>query len=322
MNLITILKKSYNHIKKDIVTYKYNKKHFGAEIASNVFKTSFFYYLLPSKREIFEKEQNESIYNYLREKYHYLIEEYNTKEKKYPKQNKKYIWVFWYQGEENAPVIVKKCIESIKKNSLDYEVIVLNKQNIKKYIDIPEVILKKLENGIITLTHFSDLLRMGLLSKQGGIWVDATCYITSNVFKRFDAMELNSNCKNEYKWCAFFIGGKPNIVFSFCYQLLIDYNKEEDGLIEYFLIDHVLRLCYGEVIGCKNLIDKINIQNNHINELARKFNDISDTKKYKMLLNNSDFHKLTYKKKFKTNKKKKLTNYGYFIQENEQDKIK
>lgn len=313
MNLKTLIKKCYNHIKRDIKTYQYNQKHFGKKIASIVFKTSFFYYVFPSKREKYEQKQNACIYEYLKEKYHYLIQEYNTNFKTYPKQKKKYIWVFWYQGLQDAPLVVKKCILSIEKYKEDYEVIVLDKKNIKKYIEIPDSILKKLENGIISLTHFSDILRMGLLSQHGGIWVDATCYITSAVFKKFDGIMFNSNCKNNNKWCAFFIGGKPNKIFSFCYQLLIDYNKEEDGLIEYFLIDHILRLCYGEVHECKELIDKVTIQNNHLSSLSRKFNEIYDEKNYKKILDTAEFHKLTYKKKFKEYKKKQLTNYGYFI---------
>lgn len=313
MNIKVLISKCLDHIKRDIKTYRYNKKHFGKEIATIVFKTSFFYYLLPSKREEYEQKQNKCIYNYLKEKYQYLIQEYNREKKSYPKQKKKYIWVFWYQGLEDAPFIVKKCIESIEKYKNSYEVVVVNKENIKDYLEIPDIILRKVEEKIITLTHFSDILRMGLLSHYGGIWVDATCYVTSNIFQKFDGKEFNSNCKNEAKWCAFFIGGKPNQVFSFCYQLLIDYNKEEDGLIEYFLIDHVLRLCYGEVNGCKELIDQTSIQNNHLGVLVRKFNEIYEEENYKKLLDNADFHKLTYKKTFKKYKKKKLTNYGYFI---------
>lgn len=308
-----MFKKSYEHIKRDIKNYRYNKKHFGKEIASAVFKKSFFYYLLPHKRSIYEQKQEECIYHYLKTKYQYLIEEYNENKRTYPKQKKKYIWVFWYQGEEHAPVVVKKCIQSIKDHAFNYEVVVLNKNNIKKYIEVPEVILKKVEKGIITLTHFSDILRMGLLSKHGGIWVDATCFITSDVFKKFDNVEFNSNKKREAKWSAYFIGGKPNKVFSFCYQLFIDYNTEEDSLIEYFLIDHVMRLCYKEVEGCKKIIDGATIRNDHLGDFEKKMNHVYEPKEYKKMLNQSEFHKLTYKKKFMEYKKKQLTNYGYFV---------
>lgn len=311
--MLRIIKKSYGHIKKDMKTYLYNKKHFGKKVANAVFKKSFFYYLLPQKREKFEQKQEECIYAYLKNKYQYLIKEYNEKKMAYPHQKKKYIWVFWYQGVEQAPLVVKKCIKSIMEHSLDYEVVVLNEKNIKDYIKIPKIILEKVEKGIITLTHFSDILRMGLLSTHGGIWVDATCFITSNVFQKFDDVDFNSNQKKEAKWSAYFIGGKPNKVFSFCYQLLIDYNTKEDSLIEYFLVDHVLRLCYKEVYGCKEIIDGATIRNDNISNFAKKFNRIYEPKEYKKLLEHSELHKLTYKKKFKEYQKKELTNYGYFI---------
>lgn len=314
MELLRVIKKSYGHIQRDIKTYRYNKKHFGKEIANAVFKKSFFYYLLPNKRNEYEQKQEECIYHYLKTKYQYLIQEYNENKKvSYPKQKKKYIWVFWYQGIENAPVVVKKCIQSIKDHALDYEVVLLTKKNIQDYIKIPKVILEKTEKGIITLTHFSDILRMGLLSIHGGIWVDATCFITSNVFRKFDDVEFNSNKKREADWCAFFIGGKPNKVFSFCYQLLIDYNKEEDSLIEYFLIDHTLKLCYKDVAGCKEIIDETTIRNDCIGNFERNLNAIYNSQTYKELLEKAEFHKLTYKKNFKEYKKNQLTNYGYFV---------
>lgn len=308
-----VIKKSINHIKNDLKTYSYNKKHFGKEIAKVVFNKSFFYYLLPSKREMLEKKQNNLIYEYLSKKYKYLVDKYNKEEIKYPKCKKKRIWVFWYQGLNNAPMLVKRCIESINKYKLDYEVILLTKNNIKDYIEIPEGILKKVENGIITITHFSDILRMGLLSIHGGIWVDATCLITGDVFKSFDNKTLNT-CKNsESLWTGFFMGGKPNKLFSFCYELLIDYNLEENSLIEYFLIDHVINLAYKKVDGCKELIASANIINKDLSYFGNRLNYVYDKKEYERILKECPFHKLTYKKQFKEYDNDKITNYGYFI---------
>ena len=47
------------------------------------------------------------------------------------------IWIMWYQGIENAPDIVKCCIESVKENCSGHEVIVLSEQNLSEFpIDI------------------------------------------------------------------------------------------------------------------------------------------------------------------------------------------
>lgn len=38
-----------------------------------------------------------------------------------------------------------------------------------------------MEKGIITNTHFSDLLRIELLINHGGLWLDATTYLTGTL---------------------------------------------------------------------------------------------------------------------------------------------
>ena len=251
----------------------------------------------------------------MKERYSNLIDRYSNKNNVIEKSSKKYIWVFWYHGLESAPELVKRCIESIKDHSFDYEVVILNKDNISKYIDIPQIILDKVNEKKITLTHFSDILRMGLLSIYGGIWVDATCFITSDVFKKFDNQIFNSNSIDEkQKWCGFFIGGKPNKVFKFCYDMLIDYNEKEDSLIDYFLIEFTLKICNNEVTGANKIIDCSNIKNDKIHELVKKFNNIYQKTEYEKLIKSSEFFKLTYKVNFEENKKNKITNYGYFIE--------
>ncbi len=86
--------------------------------------------------------------------------------------NKK-IWIFWQQGQENAPYIVKKCIDSWITKNPNWDVIILDKNNLEKYIvlDLPP---EKLTN--MPLAIQSDLIRLQLLSKYGGIWTDATTY--------------------------------------------------------------------------------------------------------------------------------------------------
>lgn len=87
----------------------------------------------------------------------------------------KTIFVYWNQGFENAPEIVKKCVESIKKHSRDYYVVYLTSDNLAKYITLPNHIIRKHDNGIIQEAIFSDMVRTCLLVKYGGIWCDATC---------------------------------------------------------------------------------------------------------------------------------------------------
>jgi hypothetical protein len=80
----------------------------------------------------------------------------------------KKIWFLWLQGLDEAPLVVKKCHESWIRHNPDWEFIFLDENNINEYVD--------LETYNTTKPAFSDILRINLLAKYGGVWVDATCF--------------------------------------------------------------------------------------------------------------------------------------------------
>ena len=82
----------------------------------------------------------------------------------------KVIWFLWLQGYDAAPLVVRKCHESWLRHNPEWQVIFLDENNIPDYIS-----LKRVE---ATKQAFSDILRINLLAKYGGVWVDATCFCT------------------------------------------------------------------------------------------------------------------------------------------------
>ena len=77
------------------------------------------------------------------------------------------------------PDIAKACFNSIKTHADNHPVILITEKNYKDYITFPSYIIEKQQNGILDLTHFSDILRASLLRKYGGIWMDCTVLIPS-----------------------------------------------------------------------------------------------------------------------------------------------
>lgn len=74
------------------------------------------------------------------------------------------IWICWWQGIDNAPEIVKTCVESIRRNAGKCEIIFITEDNYKDYVSFPGWVEVKRKAGIISRTIYSDLLRMNLLS--------------------------------------------------------------------------------------------------------------------------------------------------------------
>lgn len=90
------------------------------------------------------------------------------------------VFTIWLQGEENAPDLVKACIKSMRRN-LSLPVVVIDRNNLFDWISLPDYIVDKWEQGKISNAHFSDICRVELLFQHGGLWFDATDYVTSDV---------------------------------------------------------------------------------------------------------------------------------------------
>ena len=117
---------------------------------------------------------------HLRKRYSPLLKEltqkYSHEKLIHTKSNK--VWICWLQGMENAPEIVQICYASMKRNLTDREIIVITDENINQYVGFPEHIQRKYKEGKIPCAQFSDLLRLDLLIRYGGTWIDSTVLCT------------------------------------------------------------------------------------------------------------------------------------------------
>jgi len=80
----------------------------------------------------------------------------------------KTIWFLWVQGLTGAPLVVRKCYESWHKYNPDWNIVWLDKNNVNNYVSV--------DVKAFTPVVFSEILRINLLARYGGVWVDATCY--------------------------------------------------------------------------------------------------------------------------------------------------
>ena len=86
------------------------------------------------------------------------------------------IFTLWLQGLEQAPPLVRACLDSIRRHS-EAEVVVLDGRTVFDWIDLPERIVRRWKEGKMRAAHFADICRVELLHRYGGVWMDATCYL-------------------------------------------------------------------------------------------------------------------------------------------------
>ena len=84
----------------------------------------------------------------------------------------KTLFMYWHQGWDNAPYMVRRCCETWIKHNPNWNIHMMDAENIEEKIIVPSV-AKKLR---LPLPALSDVLRICLLQKWGGVWVDATLW--------------------------------------------------------------------------------------------------------------------------------------------------
>ncbi len=229
-----------------------------------------------------------------------------------------YAFVFWWQGEDNAPEVVKACINSIKKNHKG-TVIVLSENNYSKYSNIPEYVVQKMRQGKMSLTHFSDILRYNLLYNWGGCWIDATCLLTKPIPKKCYTMEYFS-LKNAYfesmgfNWTNFYMHIKQGHIMAkqmLCF--FYTYWAEHDCLLTYLLVDCWESNLYRHT-NLKQIIDNMPEEGRDVFRITAHLNEEYDEKRWS-IIDTYYIYKLTYKQSFaKHTANGNLTNYGHIIQ--------
>lgn len=190
----------------------------------------------------------------------------------------------WWQGLDEVPEMVMNCLNSIDKylpaDKFEFHLITL--ENVFNYIDLPDWIIDKYNREIITPTHLSDILRMGLLYRYGGLWIDATYFATRPFDEEIFEKDFWTLCFKkplwkldiaDGKWSGNIMYSKPgNLLHRFALNAFYEYWRAQDKLIAYFLIDHIIEIAYRRIPGIKDMIDSVEPSNPHCHSIRPMVN--------------------------------------------------
>ncbi len=264
---------------------------------------SFFMFLaLPKSRlglEILMHCIEYKIFKRLKRKFKKIINQSDSKQ--ITTHSNKTVWFCWLQGIENAPELVKSNFNKIKLYYSDYNIVVITSENFAQYTDIPDFIVKKWKKGIITHTHFSDILRTWLLVKNGGVWIDSTVLATAKVpediasapFFLFRTLKPGDMGKriNVSSW--FIQSVENNPVLLLVQNLLSEYWKKHNYLCDYFLFHIFLEIALEKYDNITALIPKYSNEPPHV--LQYELRSDIDSKRLNDILKLCFVHKLTNK---------------------------
>lgn len=167
------------------------------------------------------------------------------------REQSKKVWICWLQGMENAPQLVQKCYRSLVENLQDKEIILLTENNYRDYVQFPKYIQEKIDKGIITRTHMSDLLRLELLINYGGTWIDSTVYCSGKNYPKYmfesdlfvfqdlkPGLDGHATCISS--WFMSACTNHPILLLT--RELLYKYWSKKTYMVDYFLLHDFFQL--------------------------------------------------------------------------------
>lgn len=237
-------------------------------------------------------------------------------------QRSKVVWFCWLQGLENAPKVVKVCYNSLRQHLSDREIKVIDNNNWKEFIELPEYVVQKWEKGKIPAANFSDLLRLELLIRYGGTWIDSTVLCTgfqdsSSKYHEYLDADLflfqytppgTAAGINISNW--FISACTNNKVLMILRDMLLEYWKDYDFTIDYYIFHLFFKMVaneFPEKIGTMpygNSMDSL--------VLLHHWSETFNQKKWNRVTRQVCFHKLAFRVNEKT-KKDKENYYSYII---------
>jgi len=262
--------------------------------------------ILPRTISFFTTKLHAEIIKYLSTKYADIVSEFKNEfcdinDDISPSST---IWIFWWDGIECMPDIVKACYDSVQRHKKTYSVQLVTKYNYKNFVSMPEYIMKKLDSKTMSITHFSDILRVSLLYEYGGIWMDATILVTDTInFDGFKFWTMKRNNKTNHvsqaRWTTFLfaVGSKNIILFDFIKKMFYAYWKDYDEVIHYFLFDYIVSTAYLCIPKVRLLFDSVPYSNPDIYWIQNNLNEEYSDSLFKQYCSQITFHKLSWKKK-------------------------
>lgn len=233
--------------------------------------------------------------------YKYLSKKYEPQYKKEVMESSNYIWICWLQGIEQSPEIVRACLNSVKENCKGKEIIFLDENNLDDFINLPGFILNKWRKGIISNAQFSDIVRADLLTNFGGIWIDATVFLTAPLEKYIDDADLfafrttfNDSNETPILISSWFLSSKKNNpIITETRRLLLEYWEEHNVLINYYLFHLFFSMVVRSFPNEWRNVPRQTNGNSHL--LQFRLNETFEEKEFLHLCKLTNIHKLTYK---------------------------
>jgi len=210
------------------------------------------------------------------------------------------IWFCWMQGMDSAPDLVKACLNSVRRHAKDREVIVLDGTNYVEWVQLPEHVVRKYQQGMIPPAMYADLLRLALLVRYGGTWTDATVLCTADIPEEIMTSRLfifryiqrrTGRVTGMSNW--FITSCKNNRLLSVLQEVLYQYWRDFACVADYYIFHLFFGVIAREMPEALREMPRMNSYNAIL--LQEKLNLAYPNAQYDSFTARVPIHKLSYR---------------------------
>ena len=174
--------------------------------------------------------------------------------------------------------------------------------NYRDYIELPAYVIQKAQKRELLPAHLADIARCSLLYRYGGIWLDATVYLTDSLPERCFSYEILSRSTGEgiyctnVSWVTWFLGAvKGEELYRFMMEAFFYVLKHGGEICHYYMIDFLIAIACREISGVEQKMQKIPVNNVNAVQLQKHLKERFTWELYRTCTKGAFLQKLTYK---------------------------
>ncbi|WP_157683113.1 capsular polysaccharide synthesis protein [Microlunatus soli] len=207
------------------------------------------------------------------------------------------IFTYWGQGYHDAPPVVRACRRALERHNPPDQLHFIDDATLPYYADFPDSLMR---GSVGQRALFSDALRVELLARYGGIWVDATCLTTAPLTESVTELAGSGFFAFNYvesrisSW--FMVSRQGSRIVALLRAALLTWFEHRQDLIDYYLIHHLFEMLYRLEPGFAEEWDGgIRLGSRPPHALQVMMYEPLDSNELDRVLRSSFIHKLTHK---------------------------
>jgi hypothetical protein len=207
------------------------------------------------------------------------------------------IFTYWGQGYGAAPPIVRACRRALEHHNPAGQLHFIDDASLPYYAEFPDSLMHGTQDR---RALFSDALRLELLARYGGIWVDATCLTTAPLGASVSELLAGDFFAFNYvesRISSWFMAARPHsrVITMLRAALYTWFDKRQD-VVDYYLLHHLFEMLYRLDPGFTEAWDSgIRRSSRPPHELQVIMYDKADFAELDRILGSTFIHKLTHK---------------------------